>query len=488
MTDKKFSPLFFLPALLFLVLIFSPTSSSAGTAAVYGAYSGNKITDHILGRTEYEINELFSISGLYYPADYHRKKISLEKAPGRGSENFYSNAARIINADIAVFCGLTSERGIFRLSLKAVLFTREGEKLLLDTTVRSSIPENIPLKAALKCAEFLKEMKLESEVTGLNEDGRAVIDAGQWNGLEKGKYKTGSGDIYVEPFGRYVSYVTGEELSPGDIIIFDIYPHLTDYIKEREKAVIRNIVKKHGTDDKLNKRDGSSKELVYGTCIINPGASILLPGYGSFLSLEYMGIDNGEPDWTGITASAALVAAHLTLPGIMTDFDVNFFPWVKDSDKTDEMQRFQIFLWASIPLTYTMSFYNQMAYQYHRKNILPPMLNEIDNTSTVISLFVPGGGLFYKGYRGAGYGFYAAEMSLFGYGIYTGKSSRRKAAFAGFAAVKAADIALAWFLEPAYSVYRNEMSSIESGPRFSLGIVPGAEGSGDFVFAVTQSF
>ncbi len=487
MTIKKTLVYAFLPA-FFFILVLRPVSADAGTAAVYPAYSGNQVIDHILGGTEVKINELFLNSGLYYPADYYSKKKSLEKAEGPNSELFYRNAAQIIKADIAVFFSLINERGIFHLSLKAVSFTSEGEAVLLDASVRSSIPDNIPLKAALKCAEFLKDIRLEAEVTGINEDGRAEIDAGQWNGLEKGEYKTSIGNVYVMPYGRYASYVTGGRVSPGERIVFDIYPHLADYIKETEKAVISNIVKKYGTDDKLNKREGSSKELVYGTCIINPGASLLLPGYGSFLSLEYMGIENGEPDWTGITASAALVAAHLTLPGIMTDFDVNFFPWIKDNDKTDEMHRLQVFLWATIPLTYTVSFYNQLAYQYHRKNILPPMFNEIDNTSAVISLFIPGGGLFYKGYRGAGYGFYAAEMSLLGYGIYSGKSSRRKAAFAGFAAVKAADIALAWLLEPSYSAFRNEFTRNEAGPRFSMGMLPGTEGNGEFVFAVTQSF
>lgn len=485
---KMLRACFLLQAIVLFFLILSPVSAEAGTAAVYPAYSGNPVIDHILSATESRINELFFRSGLYYPADYHRKKKSLEKASGRDSESFYMNAARSIHADIAVFISLKVEGGVFHLALKTFAFPAEGEKLLLDTSLHSSIPENIPLKALLKCSELLKGVNLEAEVVAVDENGLAEIDAGQWNGLEAGEYKTGTGTVHVKMVKRYSSYVIGNNLEQGQSITFPISPDFSDLIKETEKNIKGNIVKKYGTDEELDRRGSSAKELVYGTCIINPGASLLLPGYGSYLSLEYMGIKKSEPDWTGVAVSAGLVAGHLTLPGFMTDFDVNFFPWVKDSDKTSGMQRLHVFLWASIPLTYTVSFYNQMAYQYHRKNILPPMFNEIDNTSAVISLFVPGGGLFYKGYRLGGYGFYAAEMSLLGYGIYTGESSRRSIAFAGFAAVKATDMALAWFLEPAYPAYRNEVADRSAEPEFSIGMLPGMEGEGEFVFSVTQSF
>ena len=243
MIIKKIRFEFFLPVLLY-ILVLTPSAVDAGTAAVYPSYSGDNVINHILSRTEHKINELFSISGLYYPADYHRKKTSLEKASEQNRDSFYKNAAQLINADLAVFLDLKYERGIFRLLIKAVSFTSDGEKVLLNGSVRSSIPENIPLKAALKCAELLKTIKLEAEVTDLNEDGLAFIDAGQWNGLETGRYKTSIGTVDVRPFGRYFSYAEGVKLLPGDRIVFDIYPDLDDYIEETEKAVIGNIVKK----------------------------------------------------------------------------------------------------------------------------------------------------------------------------------------------------------------------------------------------------
>ncbi len=487
MIIKISAPCYILSA-LFIILLFVPDSANAGIAAVYPAYSGNPIIDHILSETEEKINKLFFKSGLYYPADYHRKKKSLEKAAAHGNEKYYENAARFINADIALFFTLTHEKGIFSLSIKALSFILSEERVLLDTLVFSSIPDNISLKAELKCAEFLKEIKLEAEVVSIDESGMALIDAGQWNGLEIGEYETDKGTIYISSVERYSSFAIVENISPGNRIVFEITPDFSNLIIETEKSIQSNIVKKFGTDEELNKRGSSAKELVYSTCIINPGASLLLPGYGSYLSLEYLGIKNTKPDWPGIALSAGLVFGHLTLPSLMTNFDVNFFPWIRDSDKTAGMQRLHIFLWASIPLTYTMSFLNQMAYQCHIKNILPPMFHEINNTSAMISLFVPGGGLFYKGHRGAGYGFYAAEMSLLGYGLYLDGSTKRKAMFSILAGVKAADIAFAWFLKPSYSVYKNEISSIESAPQFYLGMLPGIEGEGEFIFAVRQSF
>ena len=472
---------------LFFILLLTPVSASAGTVAVYPAYSGNSIIDHILYKTEKKINKLFFKSGLYYPADYHSKKKSLEKAAGPDSEKYYENAARFINADIAVFFNLIHDKGIFKLSVKVLSFSLSEERVLLDTSVLSSIPDNIPLKAELKCAEFLKEIKLEAEVLDVNE-GMVLIDAGQWNGLEIGEYETDMGTVYVSSVERYSSFIISKNILPGNRIVFEITPDFSDLIVETKKSIKSNIIKKFGTDEELNKRGSSAKELTYSTCIINPGASLLLPGYGSYLSLEYLGIKNTKPDWPGIALSAGLVLGHFTLPSLMTNFDVNFFPWVRDSDKTAGMQRLHIFLWASIPLTYTMSFLNQMAYQCHIQNILPPVFDEINSASAVISLFVPGGGLFYKGYRGAGYGFYAAEMSLLGYGLYSDGGTKRKALFSILAGVKVADIAFAWFLKPSYSVYRNEISSIESAPQFYLGMLPRIEGEGEFIFAVRQSF
>lgn len=469
-----------------LCILINSLPAAAGTAAVYPAYTGNPVLDHILSSAEYKLNEMFHKSGRYYPADYHRKKISLEKAQGGSSEEFYKNAARLIHADIAVILSIDSQRGSFLLKMTGTEFGRDGEKTLFEAIITSSIPENIPLKAALHFSDFFNNLKLEAEVIRIDESGSGVINAGQWNGLEQGEYRTSAGIVKVTSLTRYNAVVSGTAISAGDRVVFDIYPDMTDYFRDTERLLKLNTVKKYGTDEILNRREGAAKELTYGTCIINPGANLFLPVYGSFLSVEYMGIEKSTPDRTGLIIASVITAGHFMLPGMMTGFKTNFFPWVKDSDKTSEMQRLHIFLWASLPFTYTASFYNQLAWQYHSKDLLPPLFIDSDNTAAVLSFFVPGGGLFYKGHRGAGAGFYAAEMSLLGYGIYSGSSSKSKAAFIGFGAVKIIDIASAYFVKPAYRVYRDEVAG--TYPSFSLGIAPGIEGEGEFTFSVTQSF
>jgi len=469
-----------------ICILLNALPAAAGTAAVYPAYTGNPVLDHILSSAEYKLNEMFHKSGRYYPADYHSKKASLEKAAGENSEIFYKNAARLIHADLAVMLSIDSQRGVFALKMTCIAFTSAGEKTLFDSLITSSIPDNIPLKGVLRFSHFFNDLKLEAEVIRIDDTGGRVIDAGQWNSLEAGEYKTSAGIVNVTELSRYNSLLEGSDLSEGESIIFDIYPDLTDYFRETERVIKRNIVRKYGTDEVLNSKEGAAKEMVYGTCIINPGANLFLPGYGSFLSVEYMGIEKSTPDRTGMIIATAIIAGHFMLPGMLTGFKTNFFPWVKDSDKTSEMQRLHIFLWASLPLTYSASFYNQLAWQYHSKDLLPPLFIDSDNTAAVISLFVPGGGLFYKGQRGAGFAFYAAEMSLLGYGIYTGESERRRAAFIGLAAVKVIDIAAAYFVSPGYRVFRDEISG--SAPSFSMGILPGIEGDGEFTFSVTQSF
>ncbi len=91
--------------------------------------------------------------------------------------------------------------------------------------------------------------------------------------------------------------------------------------------------------------------------------------------------------------------SHFLLPELLAGFKINFFPWKEDSDKTEKMQNLQTFLWFSLPVTFSVAYMDQLAHQFAVTEHVPPFFNDRDNAAAIFSLFLPGGGLYYKGYR-----------------------------------------------------------------------------------------
>jgi hypothetical protein len=143
----------------------------------------------------------------------------------------------------------------------------------------------------------------------------------------------------------------------------------------------------------------------------------------------------------------------------MTDFEVNFFPWVEDNDRTARMRRLNYFMWGTLPLTFTASFYSQLAYQYREKKLLPPAFADPDVSAAVVSVFIPGGGMFYKGYSISGWGIYLTELSLAGFAVYTEDNGERKALLCSLAVFKCLEIILSYTLPVSYPFYKKEIGS-----------------------------
>ncbi len=201
-----------------------------------------------------------------------------------------------------------------------------------------------------------------------------------------------------------------------------------------------------------------------------------------------MGIEKGEPDMYGVFATGGITALHLALPSMMNNFDINFFPWIMDDEKERRDQRLQYFLWGTLPLTFSVSFYNQLAYQYHRKSLLPPLFEDPDATAAAVSVFVPGGGMFYKGRRFEGWCFYLSEMTLAGYSVYQWDKTSGKAAAGGLLLLKAVEVAVSYAASPSYRVHRTEVSSGDNYPDFSVGINTGISGSDEVTLSVSIPF
>lgn len=447
-----------------------------GEFVIFSVYTGNPVNDTILGAAEAVLSEVCVEAGRLHPLESGYKAQAIEKSTGADAEEVYREAAVHAKADVYAVISSRNEKGDFFFRLKIVPLNEMYKQLQFEKILVSSIPENLPLKAAREFAGILKELPLRSNVLEVMNDGSAVIDSGQWHGLDAGIYSTSSGRIRVRNVSRFTSLAYGLDFKKGQVVEFNLYPRLDNYIKSINELIRENTVRYYGTDEKLAKRGGGVKEAIRGTCIINQGASFCVPGYGSYLSLEYMGIDKAKPQYPTIFFTGLLTLVHLGLVPVLTDFDVNFFPWVEDRDRTDRMKRLNYFMWGTLPLTFTASFYSQLAYQYSEKKLLPPAFSNPDMSAAVVSVFIPGGGLFYKGYILSGWGMYISELALAGTAVYADDTGERKILLGSLAAMKCAEIILSWALPVSYSFYNRELAAGDIDFSVSVNSKSGAGG------------
>jgi hypothetical protein len=186
------------------------------------------------------------------------------------------------------------------------------------------------------------------------------------------------------------------------------------------------------------------------------GANACLPVYGSFLAVEYLGFNEAELHTAGFATALFSFGAQLSLTEFMSGFKTNFFPWIKDSNKGEALFRLQKFLWCSIPLTFTVSYLDQLAWQMNRSQTLPPFFRYGDGAAAILSLLFPGGGLMYKGHYAAGWGYYAAEMGAAGFAFYNLRTREGNYALGGLGVLKILEVLHAFMAEPAYPFYRLE--------------------------------
>jgi hypothetical protein len=455
--------------------------------AIFPVYTGDMQHDEILKACEFMTEEAFSASKRFYPLPHRKVEDLLGRSDGKDRGELYRKTAIAAGAELFCVIDLSVEKGLLSLSINIEpldeLYSGSG----FEKKIYARIPANIAAKCAREIALHISKTKLKCRVTDKT-DGVIRLNAGQWHGLSAGRYRTSAGYADITSADRFTSSAVESVLSPGDVIEFEIYPDTVMFIKKINREIDENSARFYGTDTSLNKRRGSAKESIIGTCVINQGASFCLPGYGSFLSVEYMGIEKGEPDMYGVFAIGTLTALHLTLPSMMNSFDVNFLPWIMDDDKEKQDQRLQYYLWGTLPLTFSVSFYNQLAYQYHRKSLLPPLFEDHDTTAAAVSVFIPGGGMFYKGRRLEGWCFYLSEISLGAYAVYEWDKTSGKAAAGGLLLLKAAEIALSYAVSPSYKVYRTETGSADSFPAFSVGFNPGIGGTEEIILSAVIPF
>jgi len=371
--------------------------------------------------------------------------------------------ARALDASLYMIINLYSDGKTITAEARCFALRAEYKQMEKIITVRSAVPSNIPLKLASEMAALHSKMPVYANIMR-TERNNYIIDAGQWHGLSEREYSTNIGSLKIISAGRYRSIGGFREHSDATNVRIDVYPDTGRLQKDIDARIHKNTLSFYNIGSRILKDDDPEKRFITGTCIINPGANACLPVYGSFLAMDYLGFNEANLHVPGFIAALLSFTTQLTLTEFMTGFKTNFFPWVRDSNKSAAMLRLQRFLWCSLPLTFTISYFDQLAWQMNRTQNLPPFFKYKDGTAAVLSLLFPGGGLMYKGLHVAGWSYYAAEMSLAGYAFYTLRNKKAPYIFGALGVLKGLEIIHAFLAEPDYSFYKLEKDGRRISP------------------------
>jgi hypothetical protein len=464
---------------------FAGPEYTGNTIAVFAVPQAGLQLNALVRVSSREVRDAFNRLGRFMPVEETRQRKALDETEGPETDRYRKAAEKLGAACYAVVDAEVKGNTVYGSVTVTPLSERWGF-MKQSIFVRSMISLNIPLKLAREVVLLHKKLPLEAGVregTG----GFHILGAGQWQGLSPGTYRTvGGEEIIVQTCGRYQSAAVLPESmrAPGRVTIA-AYPRLGPVLDEIDGEIEYNTCYKYGLAS-INRGLNPEKRFVDALCIINPGANLILPGYGAFLATSYIGFKKTEPSIPGVIASSVLVIAHFTIPELMGKFKINFFPGVMDRDKTSDLNNLQIFCWASLPLTVSASFLDQIAYQCEKGDVLPPFFITKNEAALALSAMIPGGGMFYKGYRLAGWSFYLSEMFLAGFCVYL--KDRRKAVTCGGIALggaKLIELIASFFSRPSYGFYRLEKEGrIESA---SLSMDVRGIGTGEIIYGIGLS-
>ncbi len=442
---------------MFFILIpgMFPLYSQEGNCVIFAEYSGRAAQDSALSLTEIEVRRVLYETGRLMPVEDSLRNDALRSSNGKDSVSLYEQAALKLKVKrYFVFRALVVPG---RSVLNVTVFLKEGGDFRreMERNIYTWNHKNIPIRGALFVADYVSSLPIRAAVVSKEEGRVLLLDRGQWSGLRPGIYSVQGGRVKILSTTRFSSRAVMEEGSASKTITFPITAE-TSYIKNRlEDELLSNDVAKLGIDSELEKRGNPVRESIMGTCLINMGANACMPIYGSFLATEYFGFKNSKPHLPGLFIGAGLLVAQLgAVPIHCESIDV-FFPWGTHSKRSHRERNMQIGLWATIPLLYTASYLHQLSWQLETRGMLPPVFMNHNVAASLLSFFVPGGGLFYKGYRYGGWLLYSGEVGLLSYSLVKG-GGHAKRGYILLGVVKTLDIWAAAILRPSYGVYKRE--------------------------------
>ena len=429
-----------------------------GAMAVFPLQGASIQLNALADKSAETVSDTLSRLGRFMPVPAGSVRNAMEGLPDGFGEEDLRNAAVRMKADLYAFISITSMGSslVGTITIKPVS-PRYGA-MNRSISVRAAIPMNIPLKLAREIALLHKRLPVEADILE-QRDGDCLLSAGQWHGISPGRYRvSGGGTAVIRNTGRYRSLArVPESAAQTKRITILAYPSVRGLIREIDDRIEYNTNYRYSLANSGAEGTDPEKKFAAGMCLINPGANACMPGYGSYLSTAYLGFKNTTPSVAGIVFSSLLIVHHFLLPEYMTKFKINFFPGVMDSDKTVTMNNLQIYCWATIPLTVSVAYLDQLAHQFTSNSVLPPFFFNKNEAALVLSLIIPGGGMFYKGHRFAGWGFHLSELFLAGFCVYT-KDEKKKVLYGGITlgAVKLIDLVASFFSPPSYNYYNIE--------------------------------
>jgi hypothetical protein len=455
-----------LTAIAVLIIFSSQLFASRKTAVVIPLFSGDSSSDAASAESVRRIQNSFVEFARYTPLS----EATISRFPLKNySENGMFDRKRYMSdlkADLLVSVTVVPRGGRYKATIDII----SNEGISKSISVESRLLTVVAHLVDREMTEFQKNAPLVCVVQSKLADS-GIIDEGESAGLEpERKYQVrGRGDITVIETSRSNSRISmNDSIKVGDMITLDLFPDTAAKIKNLNGSIEREVFSRYAAENTvLSGVPFPEKRFVESIVIINPFANLILPGFGSYLSTSYMGFKNPEPSYAGIAAAFAMETYQLGYVPYKTKWNGNFFPWINDSDKSPETVRYHKFLWGTLPLTWSVAFCDQLAYQYQRTSTLPPLFENRNQTAFILSVIIPGGGLFYKGYRLAGWSFYLTEFSLAGYYMsHKGDAGARYALY-GAGIVKGIECLSAVLLPPSYRVFSEGIG--EQGTFLSLG-------------------
>ena len=454
---------------IILILIALPLYSAdvSGDVAIFSIAGNSPQLNAAMIETEKRLYSTFSSLGRFIPVE----DSTLRKAITQPITDTESAKAFAKKNDLKV-CVLISiyswGPSIIVGEMKFIPAAPEYQFLAKTVTIRSRILNNIPLKLARELALMHEKLPVIADIVGEN-DNNIIVKAGQWHGIKEGEYKYGKNRITVLSTSRYESAVKTSIEPDNDNIVFNVYPNITKHINFLDEKIEQNILNQFGPSATIMKGVNPEKRFIEGLCVINPGANFCLPGFGAYLATGYQGFTNISPDVPSVILSTSLILTQFTLTEFMSGFNTNFFPWIRDGDKSSNLQHLQIFLWSTVPLTITAAYFDQLGKLYATNDLLPPFYSYRDEAALALSLLFPGTGLMYKGHRIYGWMYFLTEMSLASSAIYTwGDGNTPKYSLVALGAVKLLELTHAYLAQPNYKVYNFENEKTTIVPEISF--------------------
>lgn len=447
--------------LIVLLLLFAGTVLFARTVAVIPVLDGDPTHDSITKESCEKVIFSFERIGIFEIMPERIVNQTLANAQyDINVDSDLDRLAKDLNADRIVFVSTTQ---IGALSSGALMDYTPGTARAVRR-FQGMIVLAIPLYLEREALELQRQNRLEI-VLLKKENAEYIANAGEYHGLKEGDTLSiaGGGSLYIKKCTRLTSLVEKNALGEGPFIVTKTHP-IQKYIDEINYEIRKTIYARKSSEVTMPvSAQAPEKRFLESLLIVNSGGNILLPGYGAYLSTYYMGFTDSVPHGAGIAMGCGIEAFQLCAIPFMTHFKANFFPFIDEKDRTHKEWRLQSYLWATIPLTFSATFCDQLSYNYERKKILPPGFLNADGSALFVSAIVPGGGFFYKGYRWTGWGFYSAELALGGYAVYHYGERKSKIALYSLAGVKAFEMALSYFVPEAYRFFRDDMAGVKVG-------------------------